>query len=117
MAILLDAQLSGINGYQILARIRRKSVVPIIMLTVTGEIQNKNTSLRHGIDDYIARSYNLEEVVARVHAVLRRTTAPNIKSVLITCGQVQLDENAILAQIYYADDIKPPLSLTPTEFL
>lgn len=67
------------------------------MLTVTGEIQNKNASLRHGIDDYIARSYNLEEVVARVHAVLRRTTAPNIKSALITCGQVQLDENAIIA--------------------
>ncbi|MGQ5798147.1 hypothetical protein ACUNI4_11395 [Serratia sp. IR-2025] len=96
---------------------RRKSVVPIIMLTVTGEIQNKNASLRHGIDEYIARSYNPEEVVARVHAVLRRTTAPNIKSALITCGQVQLDENAILAQIYYADDIKTPLSLTPTEFL
>ena len=67
------------------------------MLTVTGEIQNNNASLRHGIDDYIARSYNLEEVVARVHAVLRRTTAPNIKSALITCGQVQLDENAIIA--------------------
>ncbi|MGS4314964.1 response regulator [Serratia marcescens] len=48
--MLLDAQLSGINGHQILARIRRKSVVPIIMLTVTGEIQNKNASLRHGID-------------------------------------------------------------------
>ncbi len=51
--ILLDVMLPGINGHEILARVRRKSDVPVIMVTAIGEIQDKISSLRHGVDDYI----------------------------------------------------------------
>lgn len=109
--------LPGINGNEILARVRRKSDVPVIMVTAIGEIQDKISSLRHGVDDYIVKPYNPGEVVARVHAVLRRATALNIKSELIICGPVELDEEAMLVHVCPAENIKIAVDLTPTEFL
>ena len=115
--VLLDVMLPGINGNEILARVRRKSDVPVIMVTAIGEIQDKISSFRHGVDDYIVKPYNPGEVVARVHAVLRRATALNIKSELIICGPVQLDEEAMLVHVCPAENIKIAVDLTPTEFL
>ena len=115
--ILLDVMLPGVNGSEILARVRRKSDVPVIMVTAIGEIQDKISSLRHGVDDYIVKPYNPGEVVARVHAVLRRAVAINIKSDVISCGPVQLDEDAMLVHVCHAEDKKIPLELTPTEFI
>ncbi len=115
--VLLDVMLPGINGNEVLARVRRKSDVPVIMVTAIGEIQDKISSLRHGVDDYIVKPYNLGEVVARVHAVLRRVTALNIKSELIICGPVQLDEEAMLVHVCHAENVKIAVDLTPTEFL
>ena len=73
--------------------------------------------MRHGVDDYIVKPYNPGEVVARVHAVLRRATALNIKSELIICGPVQLDEEAMLVHVCHAENVKIAVDLTPTEFL
>ncbi|WP_134685328.1 response regulator transcription factor [Brevibacillus migulae] len=70
--VLLDVMLPGKSGWDILANIRSKSACPVIMLTALGQINHKLTGLNTGADDYITKPFNAEEVVARVHAVLRR---------------------------------------------
>ena len=72
--VLLDVMLPGKSGWDILGYIREKSACPVIMLTALGQINHKLTGLNTGADDYITKPFNAEEVVARVHAVLRRPT-------------------------------------------
>lgn len=71
--ILLDVMLPERNGWQILKEIRQESSCPIIMLTALGDVNYRLEGLNEGADDYIAKPFVAEEVVARVKAVLRRT--------------------------------------------
>ena len=70
--VLLDIILPGKNGWEILQEIRAISNCPIIMLTALSDVEHKLTGLNKGADDYIAKPFVGEEVVARVKAVLRR---------------------------------------------
>ncbi len=70
--ILLDLMLPGIDGYQVCRELRRKSNVPIIMLSAKGEIFDKVLGLELGADDYMIKPFDSKELVARVKAVLRR---------------------------------------------
>jgi len=72
--VLLDVMLPGLDGWSVLKRIREKSTCPVIMLTACGEIEDRLTGFNEGADDYIPKPFIPEEVVARVHAVLRRPT-------------------------------------------
>lgn len=74
--ILLDIMLPGLDGWQICREIRKTSQVPIIMLTAKGETFDKVLGLELGADDYITKPFETKEVIARIKAVLRRTTAP-----------------------------------------
>ncbi len=74
--ILLDLMLPGIDGYQVCREIRKESNVPIIMLSAKGEIFDKVLGLELGADDYMIKPFDTKELVARVKAVLRRSTAP-----------------------------------------
>ncbi|MFA4134042.1 MULTISPECIES: response regulator transcription factor [unclassified Brevibacillus] len=71
--VLLDVMLPGRSGWSILEYIRAKSSCPVIMLTALGQIDNKLAGLNKGADDYITKPFIADEVVARVHAVLRRS--------------------------------------------
>ncbi|MBO2536350.1 MULTISPECIES: response regulator transcription factor [Rummeliibacillus] len=71
--VLLDVMLPGKNGWQILKEIRQESNCPVIMLTALGDVNYRLEGLNEGADDYIAKPFVAEEVVARVKAVLRRT--------------------------------------------
>ena len=73
--ILLDLMLPGIDGYHVCREIRRESSTPIIMLTAKGEVFDKVLGLELGADDYMIKPFDSKELVARVKAVLRRTTA------------------------------------------
>ena len=73
--VLLDIMLPGKDGWQICRAIRSKSSVPIIMLTAKGETTDKVTGLEMGADDYITKPFEIKELIARVHAVMRRTDA------------------------------------------
>ena len=72
--ILLDIMLPELDGWQVCREIRKKSEVPIIMLTAKGETFDKILGLELGADDYVTKPFDTKEVVARIKAVLRRST-------------------------------------------
>ena len=71
--ILLDIMLPELDGWQVCREIRKKSEVPIIMLTAKGETFDKILGLELGADDYVTKPFDTKEVVARIKAVLRRS--------------------------------------------
>ena len=70
--VLLDIMLPIKDGWQVLRDIRKKSAVPIIMLTAKGETSDKVSGLEMGADDYVTKPFEVKELIARVHAVMRR---------------------------------------------
>lgn len=74
--ILLDLMLPGVDGTGVLKTIRRTSSVPVIILTAREETIDKVLQLELGADDYITKPFDMKELVARVKAVLRRTSGP-----------------------------------------
>lgn len=106
--ILLDLMLPGRDGVDICKDIRMFSTVPIIMVTARIEEIDRLLGLELGADDYICKPFSPREVVARVKAVLRRSSnhvAPGVTSLL------QLDEGRLLATLYGSE-----LELTVVEF-
>jgi len=73
--VLLDIMLPVKDGWQVCREIRKKSSVPILMLTAKGELNDKVNGLEMGADDYITKPFEVKELMARVHAVMRRTDA------------------------------------------
>lgn len=71
--ILLDIMLPVLDGWQVCRKIRETSRVPIIMLTAKGETYDKVNGLEMGADDYIVKPFEVKELLARIHAVMRRT--------------------------------------------
>jgi len=82
--ILLDVMMPVMDGWQVCSEIRRESDVPIIMLTARGETGDRVNGLNSGADDYIVKPFEMREVIARVHAVLRRSlpTEPEEKHIV-----------------------------------
>ena len=70
--VLLDIMLPIKDGWQICRDIRKKSSVPIIMLTAKGETNDKVSGLEMGADDYVTKPFEVKELIARIHAVMRR---------------------------------------------
>lgn len=72
--ILLDIMLPELNGLEVLRRIRAKSTVPVILETARGETIDKINGLNLGADDYISKPFEIEELLARINALLRRVS-------------------------------------------
>jgi two-component system, OmpR family, response regulator CpxR len=70
--VVLDVMLPGIDGFEILRRLRAESKVPVIMLTARGEDVDRIIGLELGADDYLPKPFNPRELVARIRAILRR---------------------------------------------
>jgi len=70
--VVLDVMLPGIDGFEILRRLRQKSDVPVLMLTARGEDVDRIVGLELGADDYLAKPFNPRELAARIRAILRR---------------------------------------------
>ncbi len=73
--IVLDVMLPGLDGFEILKRLRLTSRVPVLMLTARGEDVDRIVGLELGADDYLPKPFNPRELAARVRAILRRTEA------------------------------------------
>ncbi|MBQ7114872.1 MAG: response regulator transcription factor [Clostridia bacterium] len=91
--VLLDIMLPGLDGWQICREIRKTSQTPIIMLTAKGETFDKVLGLELGADDYITKPFETKEVIARIKAVLRRSSA--ITSVTEAVKEVNFDKLSI----------------------
>ena len=94
--IILDVMLPGVNGFEALRRIRASSDVPVLMLTARGDDVDRIVGLEIGADDYLPKPFNPRELVARIHAILRRSrsragggAAPPTERIAV--GDVELD--------------------------
>lgn len=108
--VLLDLMLPVQDGMEILRQIRQFGSCPVIIVTARGSMPDKLEGLAQGADDYIAKPFDPEEVIARVHAVLRRS-AYLAESDTIRLGSLTIDYTAQLASIG-----KEPLSLMPRDW-
>lgn len=106
--VILDLMLPGLDGSEVLRRMRRESRVPVVMLTARGEEADRVRGLELGADDYMVKPFSPRELVARVRAVLRRTSADTEE---IASGPVRLD---LLGHRCFVDGGE--VSLTLTEF-
>lgn len=91
--VLLDILLPGLNGMEVLRRIRKASDLPVIMLTARDAVVDKVTGLDGGADDYITKPFAIEELLARIRAVLRKKRDPHHQpgQNLLLAGSLQLD--------------------------
>ena len=97
--VVLDVMLPGLNGFEVLRRIRTESRVPVLMLTARGDDVDRIVGLEIGADDYLPKPFNPRELVARIRAILRRasTDEPRDESRdhaaarVLTVGDVKLD--------------------------
>lgn len=110
--IVLDVMMPGQSGFDLCRRIRAESNVPILFLSARGDDTDKIRGLTLGGDDYIVKSASPAEIVARVHAVLRRTgTQPDGKSQVLDYVRIKLDPGTREVLVDRA-----PVSLTPKEY-
>jgi two-component system response regulator RegX3 len=120
--ILLDLMLPGVGGLEVCRRLRRRSNVPVIMLSARGQEDDRVTGLRLGADDYVTKPFSTRELIARIEAVLRRHAATPAGSEeveersaaadqVVESGALRVDLQARQA---WRDGV--PLSLSPKEF-
>ena len=112
--VLLDVKMPRCDGSAVLAELRRRGDTPVIMLTALDEDIDRLQGLRFGADDYIVKPFNPVEVVARVHAVLRRTSGLRAQRVL-RAGAIEIDTESYQASVQSSGG-STPLTLTLTEF-
>ncbi|WP_374928036.1 winged helix-turn-helix domain-containing protein [Kytococcus sedentarius] len=93
--VLLDVMLPGMSGVEVCRELRRSSNVPIIMLTAKDSEVDKVVGLEIGADDYVTKPYSSRELLARIHAVLRRRVAPPAEEDhIVRVGEVELDADS-----------------------
>jgi DNA-binding response OmpR family regulator len=110
--VVLDVMMPGMNGIQVLGRIRSASVVPVVMLTARGDDADRIDGLELGADDYIPKPCTPRELVARIRAILKRAgsaSAPSSEPIVV--GNL-----AVWPAQRRAEREGKPLDLTSTEF-
>lgn len=109
--IILDLMLPGLGGIDLLRRLRAQSDIPVLILTARGEETERVIGLEIGADDYLPKPFSPRELIARVRAILRRTSRPTRMAGPIISGDVRIDPAAREAWLK-----RQPLDLTSVEF-
>jgi DNA-binding response OmpR family regulator len=111
--VVLDIGLPDIDGFEVLARVRHFSDVPVVMLTARHEEVDKVRGLELGADDYVTKPFSHIELLARVRAVLRRTESqvPSSEGPPFRAGPLQIDYES--REVLVNDE---PVKLTPIEY-
>jgi DNA-binding response OmpR family regulator len=114
-AVILDLMLPGMDGFEVLKQIRKTSDVPVLMLTARGEEADRIVGLEIGADDYLPKTFSTRELLARLRAVIRRSTTrreqPAVPAQELLAGPLRM---SLGARVVTMDD--KPLDLTPVEF-
>ncbi len=106
--IVLDVMLPDVDGFEVLRRVRTKSKVPVLMLTARTSLDDRVTGLDAGADDYLPKPFMLEEFLARVRALLRRSSQDSTK---LSYADIQIDTSSRKAA-----RAGRPIFLSNTEF-
>lgn len=109
--VLLDLRLPDMDGYEVARELRTRSRVPIIMVTARGEEVDRVVGLELGADDYLVKPFGMRELIARIHAVMRRVDAEPEQPRTLESGPLVVDTRARRASV---DGREIPL--TPKEF-
>ena len=109
--VILDIMLPGINGLDVLKKLRATNDVPVIMLTARGDDVDRIIGLEFGADDYLAKPFNPRELAARIKAILRRAQPRTNTDSNLAMGSVSLDSASRTASVH-----GKTLVLTGTEF-
>jgi DNA-binding response OmpR family regulator len=109
--ILLDIMMPEMDGYEFLRQYRRERSVPVIVLTAKDEESDAVLGLELGADDYVLKPFRMQELAARVRAVLRRAEPPDPTRAPLRVGELVLDDGAHIVTVRGA-----AVTLTPTEF-
>ncbi len=113
-AVILDVMLPGMSGFEVLQGLRRKSTVPVLMLTALGDETDRIAGLETGADDYLPKTFSTRELLARLRAVLRRsvhTAAASKGDAPISNGGLVIDTEAHTVTLD-----EQVLVLTPAEY-
>jgi len=106
--VLLDLMLPGLPGTEVCRQIRQTSNVPIIMVSAKDDEVDKVVGLELGADDYVTKPYSPRELVARIRAVLRRGTEPDLAPMTLEAGPVRMDTERHVVTIE-GEDVRLPL--------
>ncbi len=109
--ILLDVMLPGMSGLELLRRLRKNYEMPVIMLTARDAVMDKVTGLDMGANDYITKPFEIEELLARIRAALRKRSPKAESEEILVSGRLSLDPAR-----YAVSWDGNPLSLTNREF-
>ncbi len=108
--VILDIMLPGLNGMEVLRRLRKSSDIPIIMLTARDTVVDKVSGLDNGADDYITKPFEIEELLARIRNALRKKSNVQMPKTLSACG-VTMDTEG-----HTVSFCETPIELTKREF-
>ncbi|MFO0615779.1 MAG: response regulator transcription factor [Polyangiaceae bacterium] len=109
--VVLDVMLPGLTGFEVLAKLRRSSRVPVLMLTARGEDVDRIVGLEMGADDYLPKPFNPRELVARVRAICRRAGHIDGGARVVSVDDIELSHEARSARLRGEE-----LRLTTAEF-
>jgi two-component system, OmpR family, response regulator len=110
--VILDVRLPGMDGFEVCRKLRAEgNEVPVIFLTARDTAEDRLSGFTKGGDDYVTKPFSLEELIARVRAVLRRTRPADARGSTLVYADLVLDEEAMRVSRAGA-----PIRLSPTEF-
>jgi DNA-binding response OmpR family regulator len=133
-AVILDCMLPGIDGFEVLRRLRRTSTIPVLMLTALGDEPDRIVGLELGADDYLPKTFSTRELLARLRAVARRSqggslapqggspapqgagAAPQDATAGTRRDEIEVGDLRLDVGARSATHAGAPLSLTPLEF-
>jgi DNA-binding response OmpR family regulator len=114
-AIILDVMLPGMDGFEVLKRLRQQTQTPVLMLTARGEEQDRIVGLEIGADDYLPKTFSTRELLARLRAVIRRANGPGSDSKAAE-PEIKAGELLMIPSARTAALAGQPLVLTPVEY-
>ncbi|MES2706929.1 MAG: response regulator transcription factor [Verrucomicrobiota bacterium] len=118
-AIILDVMLPGLDGFEVLRKIRRQSDVPVLMLTARGDEMDQIAGLEIGADDYLPKGSSTRQLLARLHAITRRAAVAASATPAAggaAAGEIVIADLRIQPESRTASVGGQPLTLTPGEF-
>lgn len=116
-AVILDVMMPGMDGFEVLKRLRMESDIPVLMLTARGEETDRIVGLEMGADDYLPKTFSSRELLARLRAVTRRYSrserpaATEVTDKVLIFGNLRIDQNSRTVRLG-----AKTLILTPVEY-